>query len=228
MNNYYELNPPMYSSNSTYSGLYNETSALDTNSNLKNKTIQIQEELVKEMNEDFDIAYEERPELKQVQTLLENYRKINDKYMKDSRDLKEAMKQSEREIEILNSHCNYIRKLQDTYTSESDDSFSYLVKDIEALSLKIKENNDLKEIRKRYTETRREMLSYLSLIKQINQFNLGTTCSLCLANNVDGYFNPCGHTACNQCMDKLDTMSRDAPCPFCKKKIMTTRPLFFI
>ena len=95
------------------------------------------------------------------------------------------MKQSEREIEILNSHCNYIRKLQDTYTGESDDSFSYLVKDIEALSLKIKENNDLKEIRKRYTETRREMLSYLSLIKQINQFNLGTTCSLCLANNVD-------------------------------------------
>ena len=83
MNNYYELNPPMYSSNSTYSGLYNETHALDTNSNLKNKTIQIQEELVKEMNEDFDIAYEERPELKQVQTLLEDYRKINDKYMKD-------------------------------------------------------------------------------------------------------------------------------------------------
>jgi polyribonucleotide nucleotidyltransferase len=146
MNNYYELNPPMYSSNSTYSGLYNETSALDTNSDLKHKTIQIQEELVKEMNEDFDIAYEERPELKQVQMLLEDYRKINDKYMKDSRELKEAMKQSEREIEILNSHSNYIRKLQDTYTSESDDSFSYLVKDIEALSLKIKENNDLKEI----------------------------------------------------------------------------------
>ena len=50
---------------------------------------------------------------------------------------------------------------------------------------------------------------YQNLLKKINNGNVGNTCSLCLQNPVNKYFNPCGHTACDKCIDHLYEKSED-------------------
>ena len=61
--------------------------------------------------------------------------------------------------------------------------------------------------------------------KLINQMNVGSTCSICLQDNVDSYFNPCGHTACSNCINK--NSEYDRPCPLCRKQVRSIHKLFF-
>ena len=65
----------------------------------------------------------------------------------------------------------------------------------------------------------------------LNCLNLGNTCSLCLMNNVDVYFQNCGHTACQDCADKLleyDGGIDKARCSFCRKDIFKINKLYYI
>ena len=70
---------------------------------------------------------------------------------------------------------------------------------------------------------------HLNIIKLINQMNVGSTCSICFQDNVDSYFNPCGHTACSKCMSKTGEFYDDdhRPCPLCRKQVMSIHKLFF-
>ena len=54
--------------------------------------------------------------------------------------------------------------------------------------------------------------------------NVGSTCSICLCENVTSYFNPCGHTACESCIDR----NKDNTCPLCRADIRNTHKLYFI
>ena len=80
------------------------------------------------------------------------------------------------------------------------------------------------------------MMQYLDVIKYLNKCNVGNTCSLCLTNNVDTYFNPCGHTTCDDCLKKLrdenihelNTLNQELKCPFCRKDVYDTKKLYYI
>ena len=66
----------------------------------------------------------------------------------------------------------------------------------------MKENNNMKQLRDRYLLEKKKFHKYLNIIQLLNQMNVGSTCSICLQDNVDSYFNPCGHTGCQKCMSK--------------------------
>ena len=38
----------------------------------------------------------------------------------------------------------------------------------------------------------------------MNKMNTANICPLCLTNAVNIYLNPCGHTCCDSCYDKLE------------------------
>lgn len=229
MSQYYELSPNLsYVNNDEYSNMYCETSQLDTHSNPKNKIVKFQEHLVNLLKEPFDFKFEELPEYDMVKKVIQDFQTINETYIQLHNRLQESIETTEKEIELMNSHLRYIYSLQKKYDNSSNDKFNDMKRDIEELSEKMKHNNELEQIRKEYQETRKKMLCYLSFIKLVNNFNVGSTCSLCLSNNVNMFFDPCGHTCCQTCIDKLQVHQGDQPCPFCKKKIHMTKPLYFI
>tara|TARA_B100001094_G_C18021409_1_gene715299 strand:+ start:361 stop:1050 length:690 start_codon:yes stop_codon:yes gene_type:complete len=229
MSQYYELSPNLsYTNNDEYSNMYCETSRLNSNSNPKNKIVTIQEHLVNLLKEPFEFEFEELPEYDMVQKIIHDFQTINETYSRLHYRLQESIDTTEKEIELMNSHLRYIYSLQKKYENTSNDKFNNMKRDIEELSEKMKHNNELEQIRKEYQETRKTMLRYLSFIKLVNNFNVGSTCSLCLSNNVNMFFDPCGHTSCEECMEKLQMKHGGKPCPFCKKKVIMPKPLYFI
>jgi hypothetical protein len=46
------------------------------------------------------------------------------------------------------------------------------------------------------------------------------TCPICITNEVDIYFDPCGHTVCKSC-------SKSQYCHMCRTKIITVKSLFY-
>ena len=70
---------------------------------------------------------------------------------------------------------------------------------------------------------------HLNIIKLINQMNVGSTCSICLQDNVDSYFNPCGHTACKKCLERKYMTSNNInnnKCPICREYISEIRKVY--
>ena len=95
----------------------------------------------------------------------------------------------------------------------------------------IKENSKIDIVKEEYVIRKSEMMQYLDIIKYLNKSNLGNTCSLCLANNVDVYFQNCGHTACKDCADRIieyDGGIQNARCSFCRKDIIKINKLYYI
>ena len=74
------------------------------------------------------------------------------------------------------------------------------------------------------------MKKYMDVLLYLNKGNVGNTCSLCLTNNVKFYFNPCGHTCCEECLNKMGSQLRlqDTKCVFCRKNIYETKKLYYI
>ena len=98
------------------------------------------------------------------------------------------------------------------------------------LSEKLAEKDTTKAIKKKYQKDLYIIQMYLHLfVKPINGANTGNTCSLCLQNPVDTFFNPCGHTGCGECIGKLQGLSRNyvMNCPLCRKNVSTTHKLYF-
>ena len=113
-------------------------------------------------------------------------------------------------LEKVNSKCS-----QDTSSIESG------IKDI---CNDIKDNSEIKEARDKYILEKKKYYKYLNIIKLFNQMNVGSTCSICLSENVTSYFNPCGHTACINCIEK----NHDKNCPLCRSYIQSVHKLYFI
>ena len=64
-------------------------------------------------------------------------------------------------------------------------------------------NSKINDVKEEYIERKREMIQYMDILKYLNKANIGNTCSLCLTNNVTIYFNPCGHTSCEECYKRM-------------------------
>ena len=98
------------------------------------------------------------------------------------------------------------------------------------MSTSIKNDDKLKQIKETYMLEYKRFHKYINILKLFNQMNVGTTCSICLEENVDSYFNPCGHTACAKCCEKTlkMTYNDDDACPLCRKPIQTVKKLYII
>ena len=98
------------------------------------------------------------------------------------------------------------------------------------MAINIKENSKIDKVKEEYVIRKSEMMQYLDIIKYLNKCNLGNTCSLCLTNNVTLYFNPCGHTACDECYKKLlgNSNAQELKCAFCRKDVYDTKKLYYI
>ena len=68
----------------------------------------------------------------------------------------------------------------------------------------IKNNSNILSVKEEYIVRKNDMNRYMDVLKYLNKGNTGNTCSLCLTNNVTVYFNPCGHTSCEECFKRMN------------------------
>ena len=103
----------------------------------------------------------------------------------------------------------------------------YLLQNINKLSSSILNNSKLKEVKNEYINIKEELDLFLTIIKKINGFNLGSMCICCLSNPVNMCFNPCGHTVCETCLDSIRGDNHEFECIVCRSKVDSIIKIFF-
>jgi len=140
---------------------------------------------------------------------------------KAEEDMKKMIEETQKDITIMKTFIEFLNKISSQYNKDTD----ILEKHIQDICKSIEINNKIDEIKQIYIKEKTIYFQYLSIIKLLNQMNVGSTCSICLQENVDSFFNPCGHTACSTCCKK--NASSKNICPLCRKAIHTINRLYF-
>jgi len=208
--------------------------------NISNKVINIKAELINELfnlNSDINSSNIDI----NIMNTISNASLIINEYKKEQLNMinleniyKQEIDTTQKSITSLNVYKNISSKLEYEYTnlhglnaSNAQDNIDNILSNIDELTNNIKNNNKLKTAKANYIASRLKMLSYFEYVKYINNDNVGTTCSLCYANNVNIYMVPCGHTICKNCTTILEMKNYDN-CIFCRKKIESINPLYFV
>jgi len=198
-----------------------------------NKLITVKEELIEEINKQIDsnIDFKEDDVVIKESLIMQtiaDFKKKQDEFIIIKNKLNDELKKNKNDIDTLTKCIKFTSQLESKYFDGNKlDIISEIKNNIEVLSNNIKKNTNITQNRKEYDEKRVEIIKYLQLIRLINNFNIGNTCSLCMTNTVDTYLDPCGHTSCKECIDRLLSGS-GKQCFICRKVIDNTKPLYFI
>ena len=192
--------------------------------------ITMKEELINHMKDDIsnDIKLDEEEETyldgtsNLIIKFMERFREQHKLMNNAEGDMKRIIRENQKDIEILSTFVNFLSKINEKCNQDT----SELQKDILKISNEMKSSNEMKETRDTYILEKKKFHKYLNLIGLLNQMNVGSTCSICLQDNVDSYFNPCGHTSCSKCCKRNRDFNGDN-CPLCRKDIRSIHKLYF-
>ena len=154
----------------------------------------------------------------------ENYKKEQSKYFECEKNFNIEITNSKNNIKKLDMIVNFMKEFDKDVCP--DGLTENIVGNMKILSKNIEENSRIADIRKEYINSRKMITKYLSFIKKMNKLNTANVCPLCLSNTVNIYLNPCGHTCCDSCYEKLET-NHEKKCFLCRCKIMQKNPLYF-
>ena len=242
----YPIHYPMDSMNSNFSFYNHNFSDNLYNSSLFNdlsgspaKIMKIRKEfndyLINNFTEDLDINNDE--EMKKTITKIdEALKQINDvmnifdnQQMKvlDLEDkINKTIKNIEKDTEKINDFSSFTQMISSKYkdidTGKINDSILEICKSIK------KESNNL-DLKNEYHKEL-YLLKYLfhHFIKKINQANIGSTCSMCMNNQVNTFLEPCGHTCCDKCIERYLDHNSNSKCFICREVIFKKHKLYFI
>jgi len=207
---------------------------MDPMGNIKGTTwlpiITMKEELINLMKDDIsnDIKLVEEDEeyinhtSNHIINFMERFRQQQNIMDNAEDDMKRIIKENQKDIEILSTFVTFLSRINEKCNQDTSDLQTNILK----ISNEMKEANQMKGARNKYILEKKKFHRYLSIIQLLNQMNVGSTCSICLQDNVNSYFNPCGHTACSKCCEKNGSMN-DNNCPLCRTYIQSVHKLYF-
>lgn len=210
--------------------------------NCKNKLVTIKKELLESIDDSFkseieedDIIIKEKEMIsKNILEMDEMFKKIksqNLKVLEIENQYKKQIKETKEDVKKINTFNDFLKKIVDQFPEGDNEEINIITSDLVSLSEKIQNNNDCMKIRKEYQKELYILNEYFSFLKKINTGNVGNTCSLCLQNPVNTFFNPCGHTGCSDCIKALYERSENeynVNCFICRKRISSNHPIYFI
>jgi hypothetical protein len=184
------------------------------------------------LDNELDISIEP-PEPPSTSILVDALRDFMNQFKEKTKDvidneklLKSEVDKCKDDINILNGMISKTKNLMEKYDLNKN-----AIELMSEMGESIREKNNIKKAKEKYIKSRNDLGIYLETIKSINSLNLGNTCSLCLSNNVDVYFQNCGHTSCQDCADRIveyDGGIENARCSFCRKDIFKINKLYYI
>ena len=164
--------------------------------------------------------------LKSYDLFLKEYSKVQDEFLDIENKMKNNINKTKKDIKLLNSAIEYTKILNNDYTLENGDE---LIEQIRDIGNTINKNNKIYLIKKEYVKKRKKLNEYLNIIKTIN-LNINNTCTICLTRNVNKYFNPCGHTCCSECIERMleyEGNNGNISCTLCRVNILDIRDIYF-
>ena len=177
------------------------------------------------INDDSDNEYIGKTLIEEFDNFMKYFKLKSDKLYNIENKLKLEIEKNKEDIKQIDSLIEYYDTLKNKYDDNSE-----TIKYMETLAENIKKNSKIDTTKEEYVLRKKEMMQYLDVIKYLNKCNLGNTCSLCLTNNVNVYYNPCGHTLCDGCHQKIvdNKQSDNISCVYCRKSIYDVRKLYYI
>jgi len=180
-----------------------------------------QNEEINEINEIIDKIESFEPKFNKLQDELDQ---LNSEYNNEK-------KNTENNIKKLESSILFMKSFEIEYKN-NDENVKDIIDKLNKYSSTIKENDKLLQIKENYISKRKELHSYLYFIQKLNKWNTCAICPICITNRIDSYCNPCGHTACKECLTRNNMINNNSynsnKCPICREYINEIRKLFFI
>jgi len=168
--------------------------------------------------------------VEKMESLQTEFEKIQDELCLLDKDYQKQVDTTQKNVNKISESIKYMRKIEEDY--QVDDSVKEIVEKMTEYSQKIYDNDKLGNIKTKYIEKRKQLNSYLYFIQKINKWNISAICPICITDKIDSYCNPCGHTACKQCLEKnsqvLSNNLNSNKCPICREYVMDIRKLYFI
>ena len=150
-----------------------------------------------------------------------------DKVLTLEKEYKEIIEQTSTDIEIIETFMNFVMKTHEKY---KDIDIKSLEEKIVETCTEMRHKNRCQEVKQKYQKELYIMNLYIQdFLKVINQNNLGSTCGICLQSTIDTYMDPCGHTGCKDCIDRLKSFSDNESynCYICRKPVHSFRSIYF-
>ena len=139
-----------------------------------------------------------------------------------------ALKDTDSSMTKISDFIDFLHVLD---VKHNDIDSTDIVKSIKRLSESIKDSSQIKEIQGEYERELYILKYYLHhWIKPLNGGNIGNTCSMCLQRSVDTYLEPCGHTGCKGCIEKVKSDPQSdlyGNCFICRTRVLRTHNLYF-
>ncbi len=125
-------------------------------------------------------------------------------------------------LHILNQKLQFISN----YENEINKNDFFELVDSYENNIKNKLEYELKSVIKNKIETIHNLFNMLKLLQSQLYVKVVTkySCGICLTNNIESYYNNCGHVICKSCGIKN---RNNNICPFCKRE-SALKNLFFI
>lgn len=192
--------------------------------NIKNNMIDI----LNSFNDNKNASDTTPEKLIKLSDLYDEFRKdyLNeqDKFLKAEKYMNNMINLSKSNIKKLNVVIDFMRELDDKDCK--DQLNETIIDNIKQYSKNMEDNCNLKEAKKEYIEARKSIIKYLNMIKKLNKLNITNTCPTCLTNPVNIYLNPCGHTLCDDCYERISS-DNEKKCFLCRMRVMNKHPLYF-
>jgi len=237
---YLNQNIPLSNASNTIENL-NMTSYVEFNKDIT-RVLKIKDEFYKFIHERFQ--EEERKEeeeefqkhkkiidegMKHVQLMMESFQKILEKTQTSEKHFKDALDSAEKDMHKLDDFSSFMTMIETKHKNIKTDTMN---ESIRKICDELLENNLSHELKTIYEKNIYLTKYYLhNFIKKMNQGNIGTTCSMCLQRPVNTFLNPCGHTSCDECLDRLRTLhtprTDEINCFLCRRKVSTFHRLYF-
>tara|TARA_B100000902_G_C27279899_1_gene901090 strand:+ start:1113 stop:1856 length:744 start_codon:yes stop_codon:yes gene_type:complete len=163
-----------------------------------------------------------------IQKVMKSFQKQQQKVIELEADYKKELERTKEDIQKLDTFIHFLNQMNNKYQKEEIEGIE---ESLSELCKKIEEKNCCNTMKKDYQKELNILKYYFEhFIKKLNQGNIGNTCSLCLQRPVDTFINPCGHTGCKECIQKLSDSQGEytSNCFICREKVLAFKPLYFI
>jgi hypothetical protein len=178
----------------------------------KDTTREFVESNIVKMNDEFNIMLDKMNKLIDQQNIYENNKK-------------KCISLIEKLRECNNLHTDLINsELKPNYTENSDISKQLISEDIiSPLSLLLKNvETHINIIGIEIQSLRHKLSSFQKIVTNISQIKSSKLlCSICYTNQISHCLNPCGHTFCKTCIDRMIRI-----CAGCRRNYTSTIKLF--
>ena len=200
--------------------------------------------------EEIDLTEEEKKEKegggedkKEMDTIVERIKEFMKEFIQLQDKLNQINERFQMEIRLLQQNIstieNMIGFLQKLPNEHKDETImKSIIDSMNQLSQKILKNDKIKGIKEEYVQQRKEVEKYIYFIKKLNNFNQCNICPVCFTKTVDHFIDPCGHTFCRDCIQSLKKSPEldlyeigrndNSQCCYCRERIKTIRPLYFL